>query len=31
MKLAGAAYLVYLGVQAVRHRRSTAEALAARI
>src|SRR5215813_14919165 len=31
VKLAGAAYLVYLGVQAVRHRRSMAEALAARI
>ena len=31
MKLAGATYPVYLGVQAVRHRRSTAEALAARI
>jgi len=27
IKLAGAAYLVYLGVQAVRHRRSLAEAL----
>jgi threonine/homoserine/homoserine lactone efflux protein len=31
MKLAGAAYLVYLGVQAVRHRRSMAAALAARV
>lgn len=31
MKLAGAAYLVYLGVQAVRHRGSMAEALAARV
>ncbi len=31
VKLAGAAYLVYLGVQAVRHRRSMAEALAARV
>jgi threonine/homoserine/homoserine lactone efflux protein len=30
VKLAGAAYLVYLGVQAIRHRRSMAEALAAR-
>ena len=30
VKLAGAAYLAYLGVQAVRHRRSMAEALAAR-
>jgi threonine/homoserine/homoserine lactone efflux protein len=27
LKLAGAAYLIYLGVQAVRHRRSLAEAL----
>jgi threonine/homoserine/homoserine lactone efflux protein len=27
IKLAGAAYLIYLGVQAVRHRRSLAEAL----
>jgi threonine/homoserine/homoserine lactone efflux protein len=27
IKLAGAAYLVYLGVQAIRHRRSLAEAL----
>jgi threonine/homoserine/homoserine lactone efflux protein len=31
IKLAGAAYLVYLGVQAIRHRRSMAEALAARV
>lgn len=31
VKWVGAAYLVYLGVQAVRHRRSMAEALAARI
>src|SRR5215471_11923734 len=31
VKLAGAAYLVYLGVQAVRHRQSLAEALAARV
>jgi len=31
VKLAGAAYLVYLGVQAIRHRRSVAEALAARL
>ena len=30
VKLAGAVYLVYLGVQAVRHRRSMAEALAGR-
>jgi threonine/homoserine/homoserine lactone efflux protein len=30
VKLAGAAYLVYLGVQAIRHRRSMAGALAAR-
>lgn len=29
LKLAGAAYLVYLGAQAIRHRRSLAEALAA--
>jgi threonine/homoserine/homoserine lactone efflux protein len=31
VKLAGAAYLAYLGVQAIRHRRSMAEALAARV
>src|SRR5580700_728789 len=31
IKLAGAVYLVFLGVQAVRHRRSMAEALTARI
>ena len=31
IKFAGAAYLVYLGVQAIRHRRSVAEALAAKI
>jgi len=31
VKLAGAAYLVCLGVQAIRHRRSMAEALAARV
>jgi threonine/homoserine/homoserine lactone efflux protein len=31
VKLAGAAYLVYLGLQAIRHRRSMAEALAARV
>lgn len=31
VKWVGAGYLVYLGVQAVRHRRSMAEALAARI
>src|SRR5450755_1047987 len=31
IKLAGAAYLVYLGVQAVRHRRSLAAALEARV
>ena len=31
IKLAGAVYLVFLGVQAIRHRRSTAEALAARV
>jgi threonine/homoserine/homoserine lactone efflux protein len=31
VKLAGAAYLAYLGVQAIRHRRSMAEALAARL
>jgi threonine/homoserine/homoserine lactone efflux protein len=30
IKLAGAAYLVYLGIQAVRHRRSLAEALGTR-
>ena len=30
-RLAGAAYLVFLGVQAIRHRRSMAEALAARL
>src|SRR5579862_7892298 len=30
LKLAGAAYLVFLGVQAVRHRRTLAEALGAR-
>jgi threonine/homoserine/homoserine lactone efflux protein len=30
IKLVGAAYLVYLGVQAVRHRRSLAEAIAGR-
>jgi threonine/homoserine/homoserine lactone efflux protein len=30
VKLAGAAYLIYLGVQAIRHRRSMAEALAGR-
>src|SRR5215831_7685741 len=30
IKLAGAAYLIYLGVQAVRHRRSLSEALGAR-
>jgi threonine/homoserine/homoserine lactone efflux protein len=30
LKLAGAAYLIFLGVQAVRHRRSMAEALAER-
>src|SRR5215813_7164736 len=29
IKLAGAAYLIYLGVQAVRHRRSLAEAVGA--
>src|SRR5229473_2937291 len=31
VKLAGAAYLVYLGVQAIRHRHSMAEALAAQL
>ena len=31
VKLAGAAYLVYLGVHAIRHRRSMAEALAERV
>jgi len=31
IKLAGAAYLLFLGVQAIRHRRSMAEALAARV
>jgi threonine/homoserine/homoserine lactone efflux protein len=31
VKLVGAAYLVYLGVQAIRHRRSVAEALAAKV
>ena len=31
VKLAGAAYLVFLGVQAIRHRRSMAEALAAQL
>jgi threonine/homoserine/homoserine lactone efflux protein len=31
LKLAGAAYLVYLGVQAIRHRRSLAEALGAEV
>jgi threonine/homoserine/homoserine lactone efflux protein len=31
VKLAGAVYLVYLGVQAIRHRRSMAEALAAKV
>ena len=31
LKLAGAAYLVFLGVQAIRHRRSLAEALGAKV
>jgi threonine/homoserine/homoserine lactone efflux protein len=31
LKLAGAAYLVYLGVQAIRHRRSLAEAFTAQV
>ena len=31
IKLAGAVYLAFLGLQAIRHRRSTAEALAARV
>jgi threonine/homoserine/homoserine lactone efflux protein len=31
IKLAGAAYLIYLGVQAVRHRRSLADALGATV
>jgi threonine/homoserine/homoserine lactone efflux protein len=31
VKLAGAAYLVYLGVRAVRHRKAVAEALAAEV
>src|ERR1700730_12487329 len=31
VKLAGAVFVVFLGVQAIRHRRSMAEALAARI
>ncbi|SFQ50616.1 Threonine/homoserine/homoserine lactone efflux protein [Amycolatopsis arida] len=31
VKLAGAAYLVYLGVQAIRHRRALSDALAVRV
>ena len=31
IKFAGAVYLAFLGVQAIRHRRSTAEALAAQV
>jgi len=31
LKLAGAAYLIFLGVQAIRHRQSLAEALGAKI
>src|SRR5215468_11451411 len=31
LKLAGAAYLIFLGVQAIRHRRSLAEALGAEV
>src|SRR5215475_498267 len=31
LKLAGAAYLVFLGVQAIRHRRSLGEALSATV
>ena len=31
LKLAGAAYLIFLGVQAIRHRHSLAEALGARV
>jgi threonine/homoserine/homoserine lactone efflux protein len=31
LKLAGACYLIYLGVQAIRHRRSLAEALGAEV
>jgi threonine/homoserine/homoserine lactone efflux protein len=31
IKLAGAAYLVYLGIQAIRHRHSLSEAMAARV